>query len=94
MDVSAGGIVAAGITPIKPSGFTNNFRWLRLVMFITRNRPTGSSYQIVNSKITIIPADYTAGRMGGRHADPPTMCPKITDFIFSVVAKRWGLSAR
>ena len=50
-----GGIVAAGITPIIfYLASTNNFRWLRLVAFINpESDPTGSSYQIVNSKITI-----------------------------------------
>ncbi len=50
-----GGIVAAGITPIIfYLASTNNFRWLRLVAFMNpESDPTGSSYQIVNSKITI-----------------------------------------
>ena len=33
---------------------TNNFRWLRLVAFIDpESDPTGSSYQIINSRVTI-----------------------------------------
>ena len=50
-----GGLAIAAVTPVVfYLASTNNFRWLRLVAFIDpESDPTGSSYQIINSKVTI-----------------------------------------
>lgn len=72
---------------------SNNFRWLRLVSFINpESDPTGSSYQVINSRITI--------GSGGLHGTGPWAEGTLThlnyvpenhtDFIFSVVGETLG----
>ena len=89
-----GGIVAAGITPIIfYLASTNNFRWLRLVAFINpESDPTGSSYQIVNSKITIGSGGlYGKGAWAEGTLTHLNYVPENhTDFIFSVVGETLG----
>lgn len=74
---------------------SNNFRWLRLVSFINpESDPTGSSYQVINSKITI--------GSGGLHGTGPWAEGTLThlnyvpenhtDFIFSVVGETLGFT--
>ena len=72
---------------------TNNFRWLRLVAFIDpESDPTGSSYQIVNSKVTI-----GSGGVSGKGAWAEGTLTHLnyvpenhTDFIFTVVGETLG----
>lgn len=72
---------------------TNNFRWLRLVAFINpESDPTGSSYQIVNSKVTI-----GSGGIAGKGAWAEGTLTHLnyvpenhTDFIFTVVGETLG----
>ena len=92
--ITLGCLVASGITPvIFYLASTNNFRWLRLVAFIhPESDPTGSSYQIVNSKITV----GSGGLYGkGAWAEGPLthlnyVPENHTDFIFSVVGETLG----
>ena len=72
---------------------TNNFRWLRLVAFMNpESDPTGSSYQIINSKVTI----GSGGLMGTGPLAEGTLThlnyvpENHTDFIFSVVGETLG----
>ena len=72
---------------------TNNFRWLRLVAFINpESDPTGSSYQIVNSKVTI----GSGGLLGtgpwavGTLTHLNYVPENHTDFIFTVVGETLG----
>ena len=88
---------ALALSVIVPIGFylkaTNNFRWLRLVAFIDpESDPTGSSYQIINSKVTI----GSGGLMGKGALAEGTLThlnyvpENHTDFIFSVVGETLG----
>ncbi|MCI6374831.1 MAG: rod shape-determining protein RodA [Clostridiales bacterium] len=89
-----GAIVIAAITPvIFYLASTNNFRWLRLVAFINpESDPTGSSYQIVNSKITIGSGGlYGKGAFAEGTLTHLNYVPENhTDFIFSVVGETLG----
>ena len=89
-----GAIVIAAITPvIFYLASTNNFRWLRLVAFINpESDPTGSSYQIVNSKITIGSGGlYGKGAFADGTLTHLNYVPENhTDFIFSVVGETLG----
>ena len=89
-----GGIVIAAMTPvIFYLASTNNFRWLRLVAFINpESDPTGSSYQIVNSKVTIGSGGlYGKGAFAEGTLTHLNYVPENhTDFIFSVVGETLG----
>ena len=89
-----GAIVIAAMTPvIFYLASTNNFRWLRLVAFINpESDPTGSSYQIVNSKITIGSGGlYGKGAFAEGTLTHLNYVPENhTDFIFSVVGETLG----
>ena len=91
-----GGIVVAAMTPvIFYLASTNNFRWLRLVAFINpESDPTGSSYQIVNSKITIGSGGlYGKGAFAEGTLTHLNYVPENhTDFIFSVVGETLGFA--
>ena len=89
-----GALATAVVVPIGVYLWkTNNFRWLRLVSFINpESDPTGSSYQIINSKVTI-------GSGGLRGTGPWAegtlthlnyVPENHTDFIFSVVGETLG----
>jgi len=89
-----GGLALSALTPIVfYLASTNNFRWLRLVAFIDpESDPTGSSYQIINSKVTI-----GSGGLWGRGAFAEGTLTHLnyvpenhTDFIFSVVGETLG----
>mgnify|MGYP001008024396 FL=1 len=92
--ITLGCLVAAGITPvIFYLASTNNFRWLRLVAFIhPESDPTGSSYQIVNSKITVGSGGlYGKGAWAEGTLTHLNYVPENhTDFIFSVVGETLG----
>ena len=91
-----GSLAIAAITPvIIYLQQTNNFRWLRLVAFMNpESDPTGSSYQIINSKITI----GSGGPMGTGPWAEGTLThlnyvpENHTDFIFSVVGETLGFA--
>lgn len=89
-----GGIAMAGITPVVfYLAYTNNFRWLRLVAFINpESDPTGSSYQIINSKVTIGSGGlYGKGAWAEGTLTHLNYVPENhTDFIFSVVGETLG----
>ena len=89
-----GAIIIAAMTPvIFYLASTNNFRWLRLVAFINpESDPTGSSYQIVNSKITIGSGGlYGKGAFAEGTLTHLNYVPENhTDFIFSVVGETLG----
>jgi len=89
-----GGLAIAAITPvIFYLASTNNFRWLRLVAFMDpESDPTGSSYQIINSKVTV-----GSGGLWGTGAFAEGTLTHLnyvpenhTDFIFSVVGETLG----
>lgn len=89
-----GGLAVAAITPVVfYLASTNNFRWLRLVAFMDpESDPTGSSYQIINSKVTI-----GSGGTWGKGAFAEGTLTHLnyvpenhTDFIFSVVGETLG----
>ena len=91
-----GGLAVAAITPvIFYLASTNNFRWLRLVAFMDpESDPTGSSYQIINSKVTI-----GSGGVWGKGAFAEGTLTHLnyvpenhTDFIFSVVGETLGFA--
>ena len=87
--ITLGCLVAAGIYLAS----TNNFRWLRLVAFIhPESDPTGSSYQIVNSKITVGSGGlYGKGAWAEGTLTHLNYVPENhTDFIFSVVGETLG----
>ena len=88
------GIAMAAITPvIFYLASTNNFRWLRLVAFVNpESDPTGSSYQIINSKITIGSGGlYGKGAWAEGTLTHLNYVPENhTDFIFSVVGETLG----
>lgn len=92
--ITLGCLVASGITPvIFYLASTNNFRWLRLVAFIhPESDPTGSSYQIVNSKITVGSGGlYGKGAWAEGTLTHLNYVPENhTDFIFSVVGETLG----
>lgn len=72
---------------------TNNFRWLRLVAFINpESDPTGSSYQIINSKVTIGSGGlYGKGAWAEGTLTHLNYVPENhTDFIFTVVGETLG----
>lgn len=89
-----GGLAVAAVTPvIFYLASTNNFRWLRLVAFINPEAdPTGSSYQIINSKITIGSGGlYGKGAWAEGTLTHLNYVPENhTDFIFSVVGETLG----
>lgn len=89
-----GGLALAGILPVTfYLASTNNFRWLRLVAFVNpESDPTGSSYQIVNSKITIGSGGlYGKGAWAEGTLTHLNYVPENhTDFIFSVVGETLG----
>lgn len=89
-----GGLAFAALTPVVfYLASTNNFRWLRLVAFMDpESDPTGSSYQIINSKVTI-----GSGGVWGKGAFAEGTLTHLnyvpenhTDFIFSVVGETLG----
>ena len=91
-----GGLAIAAVTPvIFYLASTNNFRWLRLVAFLDpESDPTGSSFQIINSKVTI-----GSGGPFGRGAWAEGTLTHLnfvpenhTDFIFSVVGETLGFA--
>ena len=92
--ITLGCLVGAAITPvIFYLASTNNFRWLRLVAFIhPESDPTGSSYQIVNSKITVGSGGlYGKGAWAEGTLTHLNYVPENhTDFIFSVVGETLG----
>ena len=72
---------------------TNNFRWLRLVAFINpESDPTGSSYQIITSRLTV----GSGGLFGTGPWAQGTLThlnyvpENHTDFIFTVVGETLG----
>ena len=72
---------------------TNNFRWLRLVAFMNpESDPTGSSYQIINSMVTIGSGGlYGKGAWAEGTLTHLNYVPENhTDFIFSVVGETLG----
>ena len=92
--VLMGGLALAVMTPVVfYLAATNNFRWLRLVAFMNpESDPTGSSYQIINSKVTI-----GSGGIWGKGAFAEGTLTHLnyvpenhTDFIFSVVGETLG----
>ena len=89
-----GGLAASLIIPvIFYLSSTNNFRWLRLVAFINpESDPTGSSYQIINSKVTIGSGGlYGKGAWAEGTLTHLNYVPENhTDFIFSVVGETLG----
>lgn len=89
-----GGLAVAAVTPvIFYLASTNNFRWLRLVAFVNpESDPTGSSYQIINSKITIGSGGlYGKGAWAEGTLTHLNYVPENhTDFIFSVVGETLG----
>ena len=92
--VLMGGLAGAALTPvIFYLASTNNFRWLRLVAFMNpESDPTGSSYQIINSKVTIGSGGLTGkGALAEGTLTHLNYVPENhTDFIFSVVGETLG----
>ena len=91
-----GGLAGAALTPvIFYLASTNNFRWLRLVAFMNpESDPTGSSYQIINSKVTIGSGGLTGkGALAEGTLTHLNYVPENhTDFIFSVVGETLGFA--
>lgn len=89
-----GSLAIAFLVPIIAYlAITENFRWLRLVAFINpENDPTGSSYQIINSEITIGSGGfYGKGAFSVGTLTHLNYVPENhTDFIFSVVGETLG----
>ena len=89
-----GGLAVAALTPVVfYLASTNNFRWLRLVAFMDpESDPTGSSYQIINSKVTIGSGGiYGKGAWAEGTLTHLNYVPENhTDFIFSVVGETLG----
>ena len=72
---------------------TNNFRWLRLVAFINpESDPTGSSYQIINSMVTVGSGGFsgTGPWASGTLTHLNYVPENHTDFIFTVVGETLG----
>ena len=88
------GLAVAAVTPvIAYLASTNNFRWLRLVAFINPDSdPTGTSFQITNSKVTIGSGGlYGKGAWADGTLTHLNYVPENhTDFIFSVVGETLG----
>ena len=88
------GLAIAAVTPvIFYLASTNNFRWLRLVAFINPDSdPTGASFQITNSKVTIGSGGlYGKGAWAEGTLTHLNYVPENhTDFIFSVVGETLG----
>ena len=91
-----GGLAVAALTPVVfYLASTNNFRWLRLVAFMNpESDPTGSSYQIINSKVTIGSGGLTGkGALAEGTLTHLNYVPENhTDFIFSVVGETLGFA--
>ncbi|MBP3645211.1 MAG: rod shape-determining protein RodA [Clostridia bacterium] len=91
-----GGLALAVLLPIIfYLSSTNNFRWLRLVAFANpESDPTGSSYQIINSKLTIGSGGlYGKGAWAEGTLTHLNYVPENhTDFIFSVVGETLGFT--
>lgn len=91
-----GGLAVAAVTPvIFYLASTNNFRWLRLVAFINPDSdPTGTSFQITNSKVTIgFGGLYGKGAWAEGTLTHLNYVPENhTDFIFSVVGETLGFA--
>ncbi|MBQ8093878.1 MAG: rod shape-determining protein RodA [Clostridia bacterium] len=91
-----GAVATSGLIPIIAYlASTNNFRWLRLVAFINpESDPTGSSYQIVNSKVTIGSGGlYGKGAWAEGTLTHLNYVPENhTDFIFTVVGETLGFA--
>lgn len=91
-----GGLAIAALTPVVfYLASTNNFRWLRLVAFLNpESDPTGSSFQITNSKITIGSGGlYGKGAWAEGTLTHLNYVPENhTDFIFSVVGETLGFT--
>ena len=89
-----GGLAVAALTPVVfYLASTNNFRWLRLVAFMDpESDPTGSSYQIINSKVTIGSGGVwgTGAFAEGTLTHLNYVPENHTDFIFSVVGETLG----
>ncbi len=89
-----GGLTFAAIIPvIWYLASTNNFRWLRLVAFIDpESDPTGSSYQIINSRVTVGSGGlYGKGAWAEGTLTHLNYVPENhTDFIFTVVGETLG----
>ena len=89
-----GGLAGAALTPVVfYLASTNNFRWLRLVAFMNpESDPTGSSYQIINSKVTIGSGGLTGkGALAEGTLTHLNYVPENhMDFIFSVVGETLG----
>ena len=88
------GLAIAAVTPVVfYLASTNNFRWLRLVAFINPDSdPTGASFQITNSKVTIGSGGlYGKGAWAEGTLTHLNYVPENhTDFIFSVVGETLG----
>lgn len=89
-----GGLAVAAVTPvIFYLASTNNFRFQRLVAFIDPDSdPTGTSFQITNSKVTIGSGGlYGKGAWAEGTLTHLNFVPENhTDFIFSVVGETLG----
>lgn len=90
-------LISAAATVITPVIFylkaTNNFRWLRLAAFLNpESDPTGSSYQIVNSMVTIGSGGIDGKGMWaeGTLTHLNYVPENHTDFIFSVIGETLG----
>ncbi len=90
------GMAVAAVTPvIMYLARTNNFRWLRLVAFLNPDSdPTGSSFQITNSKVTIGSGGLTGKGMlaEGTLTHLNYVPENHTDFIFTVIAETLGFA--
>jgi len=69
-----------------------NYQKKRLLTFINpANDPTGTGYQIIQSKIAIGSGGLTGkGLFGGTQSQLRFLPERHTDFIFSVFAEQWG----
>ena len=89
-----GGLAIAAVTPvIFYLASTNNFRFQRLVAFVNPDSdPTGTSFQITNSKVTIGSGGlYGKGAWAEGTLTHLNYVPENhTDFIFSVVGETLG----
>lgn len=87
--------IAAVLPVILYLASTNNFRWLRLVAFIDPDSdPTGTSFQITNSKVTIGSGGfYGKGAWADGTLTHLNYVPENhTDFIFSVIGETLGFT--
>lgn len=94
--VLMGGLAVVAVAPvIAYLASTNNYRWLRLVAFLNPDSdPTGSSFQITNSKITIgSGGPFGKGPLAEGTLTHLNYVPENhTDFIFSVVGETLGFA--